>query len=133
MSDLSRKLAQIEMQIGDINAQEAERLRERYSNELFRVFLVDLAKKHGLIPADYSDEKYDLAKRIKATIPDTNEPVDTSISVEDLKAHVKGMVKYILSGNQLSEYIPDFDKIRLRKPEEAIAELRTMDDLHDFF
>lgn len=133
MSDLSRKIAQIEMEIGNMNARKAERLRERYRSEFYRVFVVNLARNHGLIPADYSDEKYELAKRIKNSLPkESNEPVDMSIPIEELKAHLKTIVKEVLSGNLLNEYIPDFDKIKLRKPEEAIAELGTLDVLHDF-
>ena len=118
MTDFSRKLLRLKNQFKEVQRRDSEKLHSKYSDELLRYAVVNFFKEKGSIPEDYTDSKYEMAKRIANSLPEVSYERETDVSPEELARAWRSAIKYLISKEGIEKYIPNFNDIKLKSLED---------------
>ena len=120
--DLSHKVSILNRRLEDVHIAKREFLFAKYRDERIRYLTVIFAKEYGLIPENYTDPEFERAIKIIHSLPKPKAQTKSFMSEEDRKKRIKRLIEWYLSKDALRKYIPKFDNIKLKSPEEVLTE-----------
>ena len=123
MSDLSRKVSRLNRLLEDVQYTKNESIFAKYTDERLRYLMVTFAKGNGLIPEDYTDPEFERAVKIIRSLPKSKSATSYNTKEFESKEATKCRLRLLEpSEDDLREFIPNFDKIKLKSPEGTLRE-----------